>query len=62
MIAALEKLRDTPTETIDKREDTTLTINAIENFNFVTFLFFWTDILSSMDKIQTNADQRNKLY
>ena len=24
----------------------------IENFNFVTFLFFWTDILSSMDKIQ----------
>ena len=40
VITALEKLRDTPTETIDTREDAALIINAIENFNVVTFLFF----------------------
>ena len=52
VIAALEKLRDTLTETIDTREDAALIIIAIENFNFVTLLFFWTDILSSMKTLQ----------
>ena len=52
VIAALKKLRDTLTETIDTREDAALIINEIENFNFVTFLFFWTVIPSSTDKIQ----------
>lgn len=40
VIAALENLRDIPTETIDTREDATLIINAIENFNYVTLLVF----------------------
>ena len=39
VIAAMEKLRDAPTETIDKG-DPALIINVIENFNFVTLLFF----------------------
>ena len=49
VIAALEKRRDTPTETTDTMEDAALTINATEKFNFVTcsfsgqiFFLLWT--------------------
>ena len=37
--AALEKLKDTPTETTDTRADAALVIDAIENFNIVSLLF-----------------------
>ena len=60
VITALEKLRDTPTGTIDTREDAAFIINAIENFNFVTLLFF-LDRYSFFYE-QNLADQRNKLY
>ena len=39
VVAAVEKLINTPTETVDTKEDAPLIINVIENFNFVTLLF-----------------------
>ena len=54
------ELRDTPTETTDTKEDAALIINTIENFNFVPFLCFWTDILSFGQNPENLADQRRK--
>lgn len=60
VIAAVEELTDTPTETVGKREDTPLITNEIENFNFVT-LFFFVDRYSFFYGHNPEG-QRNKLY
>jgi hypothetical protein len=52
VIAALEQLCDTLTETLDTREDAALILNGIEKFEFVALLFFWSEVLSSIDRIQ----------
>jgi hypothetical protein len=52
VIPALEQLCDTLTETIDTREDAVLIVNGIEKFEFVALLFFWSEVLSSVDGIQ----------
>jgi hypothetical protein len=52
VIAALEQLCDTLTERLDTCEDATLILNDIEKFEFVALLFFWSEVLSSIDRIQ----------
>jgi hypothetical protein len=52
VIAALEQLCDTLTEKLDTREYAALILNGIEKFEFVVLLFFWSDVLSSIDRIQ----------
>jgi hypothetical protein len=52
VIAALEQLCDTLTETFDIREDAALILNGIEKFEFVALQFFWSEVLSSIDRIQ----------
>jgi hypothetical protein len=51
VIAALEQLCDALTETFDTREDAALILNGIEKFEFVALLFFWSEVLSSIDRI-----------
>jgi hypothetical protein len=52
VIAALEQMCDTMTETLDIHEDAALILNGIEKFEFVALLFFWSEVLSSIDWIQ----------
>jgi hypothetical protein len=52
VIAALEQLCDTLTEMLDTCEDAALILNGIEKFEFVALLFFWSEVLSSIDWIQ----------
>jgi hypothetical protein len=51
MIVALEELCDTLTEMLDTREDAALILDGIEKFEFVALLFFWSEVLSSIDRI-----------
>jgi hypothetical protein len=44
---------DTPTEKLDTREDAVLIVNDNEKFEFVALLFFWSEVLSSINRIQT---------
>jgi hypothetical protein len=41
VIAALERLCDTLTETLDTREIAVLILNGVKKFEFVALLFFW---------------------
>jgi hypothetical protein len=50
--AALEELRDIATEALDTRQDATVIVNGADKFEFVTLLFFWSEILSSIDRIE----------
>jgi hypothetical protein len=50
--AALEQLCDTLTDTLHTREDAAPILNGIEKFEFVAPLFFWSEVLSSIDRIQ----------
>jgi hypothetical protein len=52
VIAALEQLCDTLTEMLDTREVAALILNGIEKFEFVALLFFWSEVLHSIDRIQ----------
>jgi hypothetical protein len=52
VIAALEQLCDTLTERLDTREYAALILNDIGKFEFVALLFFWTEVLSFIDRIQ----------
>lgn len=52
MIAALEQLHNAPTETLDACEDAALILNCTEKFRFVALLFFWSEVLSSVDLIK----------
>jgi hypothetical protein len=52
VISALEQLCDILTKTLDTREDAALILNGIEKFEFVALLFFWSEILSSIARIQ----------
>lgn len=52
VVDCLEKLRDTESETIDTRQGAGVIIAAIENFNFLTYLLFWSEILSFIDRVQ----------
>lgn len=52
VLSALEKLRDTLSETIDTRQSASLLINAIERFDFVSLLFFWSEVLPKIDRTQ----------
>lgn len=52
VLLALEKLRDTPTETVNTRQDAALVIGAIERFDFIVLLLFWADILPTINKMQ----------
>jgi hypothetical protein len=45
----LGQLCDIPTETL---EDATVILSGIEKFKFVALLFFWSEVLSSIDWIQ----------
>jgi hypothetical protein len=52
VIAALEQLYDTLTEKLDTLEDAALFLNGIKKFEFVALLIFWSEVLSSIDRIQ----------
>jgi hypothetical protein len=52
VIAALEQLCDILTETLDTRENVALILNGIEKFEFVALLFLWSEVLSSVVRIQ----------
>jgi hypothetical protein len=52
VIAALEQLCDTLTKMLDTCQDVALILNGIKKFEFVALLFFWSEVLSSIDQIQ----------
>jgi hypothetical protein len=52
VISALQQLCDTLTKTLDTREDAALILNGIEKSEFVALLFFWSEVISSIDRIQ----------
>ncbi|XP_065654553.1 uncharacterized protein LOC136081183 [Hydra vulgaris] len=52
VLAALEMLRDFSKETLDSRGDAGLILSAIQRFDFVALLYFWSEILPSIDRIQ----------
>jgi hypothetical protein len=52
VIATLEQLCDTLTKTLDTCEDAALILNGIEKLEFVALLFFWSEVLSSIVRIQ----------
>jgi hypothetical protein len=62
VIAALEQLCDTLTETLDTREDAALILNGIEKFEFVALLFSWSEVLSSFDRIQNVFRLKKQLF
>jgi hypothetical protein len=49
---ALEQLRDAATETPDTREDAAVIVSGTDKFEFVALSFFWSEVLSSTDRIQ----------
>jgi hypothetical protein len=51
VIAALEQLRDTATETFDSREDAVAILKGIEKLESVALLLFWSEVFSSIDRI-----------
>jgi hypothetical protein len=51
VIVALQ-LHDTATETPDTCEDAAVILNDTEKLEFVALLFFWSEDLSSIDRIQ----------
>jgi hypothetical protein len=61
VIAALEQLCDTLTETLDTREDAALILNGIEKFEFLALLF-WSEVLSSIDRIQKCLQAKETTY
>jgi hypothetical protein len=62
VIAAPEQLRDTLTETLDTREVAALIHNNSEKFEFVALLFFWSEVLSSIDRIQKLFRLKKQLF
>ena len=48
MIAAIEQLRDTPSETLAICKGAALILRGTENFEFVDLLFFWSERISSL--------------
>jgi hypothetical protein len=54
--AALELLRDIPTEMLDTREDADLIHNGTEKFQIVALLFSWSEVLSSIYRISLNNE------
>lgn len=52
IIACLEKLRDTPSETVETREDAAILINGLETFDFICLLYFWAEILPAINHSQ----------
>jgi hypothetical protein len=50
--AFVSQLCDALTETLDTCEDAALILTGIEKFEFVALLFFWSDVLSSIDRIR----------
>jgi hypothetical protein len=51
VIAALEQLCVSLTDTLDTLDDAPLILNGIDNFEFVALLFFWSEVLSSINRI-----------
>jgi hypothetical protein len=62
VIAALEQLCDTLTETLDTREYAALILNGIKKFEIVALLFFWSEVLSSIDGIQKCLQAKEKTF
>jgi SAM-dependent MidA family methyltransferase len=52
IVALVSQLCDTLTETFDTREDAALILICNEMFEFVAVLFFWSEVRSSIDRIQ----------
>jgi hypothetical protein len=52
VIVVLEQLCDAATETSDTREDAAVIVSGTEKSEFVALLFFWSEVLSSTDRIQ----------
>jgi hypothetical protein len=48
VIAAIEQLRDTPSETLAICKGAALILRGTENFEFVDLLFFWSERISSL--------------
>jgi len=46
--AAIEQLRDTPSETLAICKGAALILRGTENFEFVDLLFFWSERISSV--------------
>ena len=62
MIAALEQLRDTPTEYLDIRKGAALILHGTGKFEFIDLLFFWSERLSSVFLYsETSSGQRNNI-
>jgi hypothetical protein len=62
VIAALEQLCDTLTETLDTHEDAALILNGIEKIKFVALLFLWSKVLSCIDRIQNVFRLKKQLF
>ncbi|XP_065653032.1 uncharacterized protein LOC136080343 [Hydra vulgaris] len=61
VLAALEMLRDASGETFDSRGDAELILSAIRRFEFVALLYFWSEILPSINRIQKRAKLQEKM-
>jgi hypothetical protein len=62
VIAALEQLCDTLTETLDTREYAALILNGTEKFEFVALLFFCSEVFSSTDRIQKYLQAKETIF
>jgi hypothetical protein len=51
VIAALQQLRDTPTELCDTHESPAVIVTGTEKFEFVALLSFWSEVLFPVEWI-----------
>lgn len=59
---ALQQPCDTPTGTFDTREAAAPILNGGENFEFVALLFFYPEVLSSIDMVQKNLQAKEESF
>ncbi|XP_065642856.1 uncharacterized protein LOC136074463 [Hydra vulgaris] len=62
VLVALEMLRDSSRETLDSRGDAGFFFFAIQRVEFVALLYFWSEILPSIDRIQKCLQSREIIF
>jgi hypothetical protein len=61
-ISAFEQLHDIYTEMLDTCEDAALILNGTEEFKVAALLFFWSEVLSSINHIQKCLQAKKQLF
>lgn len=58
IIDALEELRDGDLETVETRGDAGTILTAIMSYSFISYLYFWNDILQEIDNTQKHLQTK----